>query len=132
MVLKQKVPDQKKVQKILTYGLTNFDLVEVVKAKQPIEKIDVWLGKKTGDVYVDQDIYKTIKKAKKRLLKVSVKYNGPIEAPVKKDQVVGKLRVVYDEEIFGEYDLLASTNVEKVNIFTRLIKSLNYLIWGDV
>ena len=117
----------------MTYGLTNFDLVEVVKAKQPIEKIDVWLGKKKHvDVYVDQDIYKTIKKAKKRLLKVSVKYNGPIEAPVKKDQVVGKLRVVYDEEIFGEYDLLASTNVEKVNIFTRLIKSLNYLIWGDV
>ena len=122
----------KESSKILTYGLTNFDLVEVVKAKQPIEKIDVWLGKKHVDVYVDQDIYKTIKKAKKRLLKVSVKYNGPIEAPVKKDQVVGKLRVVYDEEIFGEYDLLASTNVEKVNIFTRLIKSLNYLIWGDV
>ena len=123
----------KESSKILTYGLTNFDLVEVVKAKQPIEKIDVWLGKKKHvDVYVDQDIYKTIKKAKKRLLKVSVKYNGPIEAPVKKDQVVGKLRVVYDEEIFGEYDLLASTNVEKVNIFTRLIKSLNYLIWGDV
>ena len=123
----------KESSKILTYGLTNFDLVEVVKAKQPIEKIDVWLGKKKHvDVYVDQDIYKTIKKAKKRLLKVSVKYNGPIKAPVKKDQVVGKLRVVYDEEIFGEYDLLASTNVEKVNIFTRLIKSLNYLIWGDV
>ena len=23
-------------------------------------------------------------------------------------------------------------NIDKVNIFTRLIKSLNYLIWGDV
>ena len=28
--------------------------------------------------------------------------------------------------------LLASNDVQKVNIFTRLIKSLNYLIWGDV
>ena len=47
-------------------------------------------------------------------------------------EVLGKLRVVYDEELVGEYDLLAANNVEKVNIFTRLIKSLNYLIWGDV
>ena len=45
---------------------------------------------------------------------------------------MGKFRVVYDEELIGEYDLLAANNVEKVNIFTRLIKSLNYLIWGDV
>jgi len=119
--------------KLLTYGLTNFDLVEIVKKNEPIEKLDVWLGKKQHvDVYINQDIYKTIKKAKKKLLKVALKYEGPIEAPIKKDQIVGKLRVVYDQELVGEYDLLASNKVEKVNVFTRLIKSLNYLIWGDV
>ena len=119
--------------KLLTYGLTNFDLVKIVKSNDPIDKIDVWLGKEqTVDVYVNQDIYKTIKKAKKKLLKVAIKYNGPIEAPIKKDQKVGKLKVVYNDELIGEYDLLASKNVDKVNIFTRLIRSLNYLIWGDV
>ncbi len=119
--------------KLLTYGLTNFDLVEINKSNQAFDKIDVWLGKNNQvDVYVKEDIYKTIKKAKKRLLKVSLKYEGPIEAPIKKDDIVGKFRVVYDEELIGEYDLLAANNVEKVNIFTRLIKSLNYLIWGDV
>ena len=119
--------------KLLTYGLTNFDLVEIVKKNEPIEKIDVWLGKEQQvDVHIKQDIYKTIKKAKKKLLKVALKYEGPIEAPIKKDQIVGKLRVVYDQELVGEYDLLASNKVEKVNVFTRLIKSLNYLIWGDV
>ena len=61
-----------------------------------------------------------------------MKYQGPVEAPIKKDEVVGKLRVIYDEELVGEYDLLAFKNVEKVNMFSRLIKSLNYLIWGDV
>ena len=78
------------------------------------------------------NIYKTIKKTKKRLLKVSLKYDEPIEAPINKNDVIGKFRVVYDDELVGEYDLLATNNVEKVNIFTRLIKSLNYLIWGDV
>tara|TARA_B100000902_G_C27285039_1_gene903941 strand:+ start:246 stop:1397 length:1152 start_codon:yes stop_codon:yes gene_type:complete len=119
--------------KLLTYGLTHFDLVEINKSDKPIQKIDVWLGKEQQvDVYVNQDIYKTIKKAKKKLLKVVTKYEGPIEAPIKKDDIVGKLRVVYDQELIGEYDLLAAKDVQKVNIFTRLIKSLNYLIWGDV
>ena len=119
--------------KLLTYGLTNFDLVEINKAKKPIDQIEVWLGKKSQvDVHVDEDIYKVIKKAKKRLLKISIKYDGPIDAPIEKNQKVGIFKVVYDDEIIGEYDLLASNSVQKVNIFTRLIKSLNYLIWGDV
>jgi D-alanyl-D-alanine carboxypeptidase (penicillin-binding protein 5/6) len=119
--------------KLLTYGLTNFDLVEINKSSETIDKVDVWLGTENQvDVYVNEDIFKTIKKAKKNLLKVALKYEGPIEAPIKKDDVIGKFRVVYDEELIGEYDLLAAQDVDKVNIFTRLIKSLNYLIWGDV
>lgn len=119
--------------KLLTYGLTNFDLVEIAKTNEPLDELDVWLGKeKSISVYSKNDIYKTIHKGKKDLLKVSLKYDGPIEAPISKDQVVAKLRVVYDQELVGEYDLLATKEIKKVNFFTRLMKSLNYLIWGDV
>ena len=119
--------------KLLTYGLTNYDLINIAKANSPIYNIDVWLGKKDFvKVYSNQDIYKTIKKAKKKLLKVSVKYEGPIEAPIGKDEKVAILKVVYDDELVGEYDLLASEEIKKVNFISRLLKSLNYLIWGDV
>ena len=119
--------------KLLTFGLTNYDLVEIAKAYQPFHKIDVWLGKKSNvAVYTNEDVYKTIKKAKKKLLKVVVKYEGPVEAPIKKDQKIATLRVVYDQELIGEYDLLSSKEIKKVNFFTRLLKSINYLIWGDV
>ena len=119
--------------KLLTFGLTNYDLVNISKAKEPFDKVEVWLGKQDNvEVYTNQDIYKTIKKAKKKLLKVSVKYNGPIEAPIKKDEKIAILKVVYDDELVGEYDLLASKEVKKVNFVSRLLKSLNYLIWGDV
>ena len=119
--------------KLLTFGLTNYDLVEIAKANKPFHKIDVWLGKENSvDAYTKKDIYKTIKKAKKKLLKVVVKYDGPVEAPIKKDQKIATLRVVYDQELVGEYDLLSSKEIKKVNFFTRLIKSINYLIWGDV
>jgi len=123
----------KESTKLLTYGLTNYDLVNISNAKEPFEKIDVWLGKQDKvDVYTNEDVYKTIKKAKKKLLKISVKYEGPIEAPIKKDQKVAILKVVYDDELVGEYDLLASKEVKKVNFVSKLLKSLNYLIWGDV
>ena len=123
----------KESSKLLTYGLTNFDLVEVSKSDKPIANIDVWLGKDNSvEVYVKKDIYKIIKKGQKKLLKVKTSYTGPIEAPIKKNQVLGKLKVIYNQDLVGEYDLLALKDVDKVNIFSRLIKSLNYLIWGDV
>ena len=119
--------------KLLTYGLTNFDLVNISKAKEPFDKVNVWLGKEDKvDVYTDRDVYKTIKKSKKKLLKVSIKYEGPIEAPIKKDEKVAILKVVYDDKLVGEYDLLASKEVKKVNFVSRFLKSINYLIWGDV
>ena len=130
---KSKNSRSKESTKMLTYALTNFDLVKITEANKPFQKIDVWLGKEsTVDVYTKEDIYKTIKKAKKKLLKVSVNYDGPLEAPITKDQKVATLKVVYDQELVGEYDLLASKEIKKVNFFSRLLKSLNYLIWGDV
>ena len=123
----------KESTKLLTYGLTNFDLINISKANEPFDKLDVWLGKDDKiDVYTNEDVYKTIKKAKKKLLKVSIKYDGPIEAPIKKDEKVAILKIAYDDELVGEYDLLASKEVKKVNFVSRLLKSLNYLIWGDV
>jgi D-alanyl-D-alanine carboxypeptidase (penicillin-binding protein 5/6) len=123
----------KESSKLLTYGLTNFDLIEITKSKQPFSSVDIWLGKKNVvKVYSKENIYKTIKKGQKKLLKVKMIYDGPIEAPIKKDQIVAKLKIIYDQNLIGEYELLSLTEVKKVNIFSRLLKSLNYLIWGDV
>ena len=119
--------------KLLTWGLTNFDLIEIAKSNKPVDNVDVWLGKKdTVDVYVKTDIYKTIPKSRKKYLTVSITYKGPIQAPIKKDDVIGKLKVVYKNELIEEYDLFAFENVKRLNIFSRLIKSINFLIWGDV
>ena len=119
--------------KLLTYGLTNFDLIEISIDNNPLDSVEVWLGKnKTVKVYTKENIYKTIKKGQKKKLKAKVIYEGPIEAPIKKDQKLAKLKLIYDEELIGEYDLLSSKEVKKVNFISRLLKSINYLIWGDV
>ena len=123
----------KESAKLLTWGLTNFDLIEISKSNVAIEKAEVWLGKKNFvNTYVKTDVYKTIPKARKKFLKVSINYNGPIHAPIKKDDVLGTLKVIYKDELIDEYELLAFENVKKLNVFSRLLKSINFLIWGDV
>jgi len=119
--------------KLLTWGLTRFDLIEIAKIDTPIDDIDVWLGKENRvGVYVKNNIYKTIPKARKKDLRVSIIYNGPIQAPIKKDDVLGKLKVTYKNELIKEYNLLAFEDVKKLNVFSSLMKSISFLIWGNV
>ena len=123
----------KESQKLLTWGLTNFDTVEIAKKGNDILELNVWLGQKDRvGVYSDLDIYKTVKKARLKKLQVKVLYDGPIEAPIKKDDVIAKLIINYDGNILSEHNLLASQNVSKKNIISRILTSINYLIWGDV
>ena len=119
--------------KLLIWGLTNFDVIEISKKETDIDELDVWLGKKkTVKVHTQTDIYKTIPKARKKYLKAKIVYQGPIQAPIEKNSKLGSLLITYKDEIIGEYDLFASEEIKKLNIFSRLIQSINYLIWGDV
>jgi len=123
----------KESSKLLTWGLTNFDLIEIAKKNKPITSVDVWLGKKKNvAAYVKTDIYKTIPKARKKHLKVSIIYNGPVNAPISKNDILGKLKVTYKGELIEEYDLFAFENIKKLNVFSRLMRSISFLIWGDV
>ena len=113
--------------------MTSTDLIQIAKRDNEVAELDVWLGKKNKiKSYVNDDIFKTIPKGRKKYLKAVIEYDGPIEAPIKKDEIIGKLKIIYKDELINEYDLLAYENVKKVNIFSRLMKSINYLIWGDV
>ena len=119
--------------KLLTWGLTSFDTIEIAKKDSTIIELDVWQGKKDKiNAYVKNDIYKTFQKTRKKYLKVEAVYNGPIQAPINKNDVLGKLKVYYKDDLIDEYNLIASESIKKINIFSRLINTLNYLIWGDV
>jgi len=119
--------------KLLAWGRTHFDLIEIVKKDSELTELDVWLGNKDKvKVYVNKNVYKTIPKARKRYLKAVVEYQGPVKAPIKKNDVLGILKIFYKDEIINEYEVLAFEDIKKLNIINRLIKSINYLIWGDV
>ena len=130
---KNKASRARQSNKLLNYGLSQFDTIKIARKNEVIVEMDTWLGKNNiVGGYVKEDIYKTIKKAKKRNLKVFVEYDGPITAPIKKDQDIGILKIFYKENFLSEHKVYASTDVKKVNLISRVIRSINYLIWGDV
>ena len=119
--------------KLLTWGLTKFETIKIAEKNKEFASIDVWQGKKPKiNAFVNKDIYKTIPKAKKKYLKVKISYEGPIPAPINKDDIVGKLNVFFKDENIGSYDLIASESIKRQNILSRLLTSINFLIWGDV
>ncbi len=130
---KNKTSRAKQSNRLLNYGLSHFDTIKIAKKNKVIVEFDTWLGKeKIVGGYLNEDIYKTIKKAKKRNLKVVAEYNGPIKAPIQKDQEIGILKIFYKENFLSEHKIYASSDIKRVNLVSRVIKSVNYLIWGDV
>ena len=130
---KTKNDRSKESMKLHMWGFTNFDTVQISKQGEDFTEFDVWLGKKnTVKGYVKNDIYKTFKKARKKDIKAIASYNGPIPAPIKKGQEIGLLKIFFKNELIDEHKIFASEDIKKVNLFSRLIKSINYLIWGDV
>ena len=130
---KTKKDRSKESMKLHMWGFTNFDTIRISQNKESISEFDVWLGKQNKvNGYVKDDIYKTIKKGRKKELKVIVDYEGPIKAPINKDQEIGLLKIFYKDELIGEHKIFSTSDVKKVNLFSRIAKSINYLIWGDV
>jgi len=119
--------------KLHIWGLTNFDTIEIAKKNDKFASLDVWLGSKnTVDAYINEDVYITIPKGKKRLLKAELNYQGPIHAPIKKNTIIGELKIFLQDNLIATYEVLSKEDVKRVNIISRIIKSFNYLLWGDV
>ena len=118
--------------RMLNWGLKKFDTIQVAKKDEIIASVNVWLGKKNkADVVPSEDLYLTIPKRKRKTIKAVLEYDGPIEAPIKKGEKLGLLNVYISGELEKQIDILSTEDIKRSNIFVRLLKSLNYLVWGD-
>jgi D-alanyl-D-alanine carboxypeptidase (penicillin-binding protein 5/6) len=119
--------------KILTWALRSFDTIQVAKKNEVIASLDVWLGKKNKvEALVLEDIYVTVPKRKKKIIKAVIEYNTPIETPIAKGDKLGSLNIYVAGDLKKKIDVLSGEEIKKANIFLRLLKSFNFLVWGNV
>ena len=118
--------------KLLNWGFRNTNTYEISKSEETFFELNTWLGRKNTIKAVTKDnYYITLDKKDTRNLKVYLEYDGPIKAPIQKDQKIANLVVLNKDQVVKSLPLYASEKISKVNFFKSLITSLNYLIWGD-
>ncbi len=119
--------------KLLNWGFRNTNTYEISKKNETFFELDTWLGTKNKiKAITKKDYYLTLNKKDIRHLKVILEYDGPIKAPIQKDQQIASLKVLNKDEVIQTLPLYSSEKISKVNFFKSLITSINYLIWGDV
>ena len=119
--------------KFLNWALNRFDTIRIAKKDEPITTFKVWLGKENYiEAITNRDFYLTVAKRKKKSIQVVAQYKSPIIAPIKEGDKIGILNIYENDELVDEMNLFAKKDIKRSNIFSRILTSFNYLIWGDV
>ena len=119
--------------KALYWALKKYDTIKIVTKDEIFSELNVWTGKKDKvKIASNEDLYLTIPKRKKNTIKAVIEYTGPVLAPIKKGDKIALLKVYISGKLKKKINLYSIENIEKSNIFSRMLTSLNYLVWGDV
>lgn len=127
---KSKKERAKDSEALMRWGFSYYVSPLLFKASEIVEKADVWLGNKPSiEMIVEEDVYVTLPRHESKNLKIEVKYQSPIPAPIKAGQRVGTLLIkglTKDREI----PLVARYQVEKANFIDRIKAAIHYLFFG--
>lgn len=118
---------------LLEWGFLNFDNYSIARAGQPLITPPVWLGE-NKQVFLTpaENLVLTLPVAAARNLKASVQYSEPLQAPLKKGQQVGTIKLE-GEALRQAYSvpLVVGEDNQKVGGFTALRRRLMYLVAGE-
>lgn len=109
-------------EKLLTWGFRFFETITPIKADQTLQTQRVWFGDKSEVALgVEKDAAVTIPKGQLQNLKVSYELTNPsIEAPLSKNQVVGTVNFILNNEVVEQRPLVVKDEVAEAGFFGRI------------
>ncbi|MBG77261.1 MAG: D-alanyl-D-alanine carboxypeptidase DacC [Alphaproteobacteria bacterium MarineAlpha5_Bin12] len=120
-------------ERLLNWAFRNTKLETLFKKGEVVKKTDVWLGTKNQiDLIVGQDILTTLKSEQKDSIDTKIIYDKPIEAPILKNQEIGKIIIEIKDKDTLEFPLYAKDSIKKINPLFRVFSAIRYLIFGNI
>ena len=120
-------------ERLLNWAFRNTKLETLFKKGEVVKKTDVWLGTKNQiDLIVGQDILTTLKSEQKDSIDAKIIYDKPIEAPILKNQEIGKIIIEIKDKDTLEFPLYAKDSIKKINPLFRVFSAIRYLIFGNI
>ena len=119
-------------QKLLNWGYTAYDGVQLFGADQPVAQARVWKGAHSEvGLGRHQPITVAVPAGKARELTTQVERTDPLIAPIVRDQQVGTLRVQLGGQTLSTLALQALQDDPQAGFFRRLWDSLLLLFHGS-
>lgn len=118
-------------EKVMNWGFREFDNYKLLKKDAVVTTIPVIYGQKDSvNLTVDKDILRTIRKSNVGEVKMTAIYDKPVQAPIKKGEELGVIRIEIPDSEAMEVPLIAENAVAKVGIWGKIKSNLKYLISG--
>jgi D-alanyl-D-alanine carboxypeptidase (penicillin-binding protein 5/6) len=118
-------------ERMVEWAYREFRPYPLFKAGESIEEAGVWMGTAPKvPLTVANDAAVMLSRAARRDMKVTLDYEGPIQAPVAKGQVVGKLVVTAPGAPTTEFPVVAAQEVPKLSGVARVLTSAAELLFG--
>ncbi len=121
----------REAERLIDWGFREFATVPVAVAGATIENAEVWLGQKpTVSLASAQSVAVTVPRPAARTVKVTLRYEGPIAAPIAVGQPIGVLDVTGEGMEPKQFPLIATADVAKQGFPQRALSAAAYLVWG--
>lgn len=117
---------------LINWAFSQTSQKELVREGQVIAQVDVWLGNKPRvNLISSRKIVSTLSFDQLQLIKSSIQYKKPLDAPILKGNSYGKLLISIEGKPNIEIDLVAEENVGTINPILKIFAALKYLIFGS-
>ena len=119
-------------QKLFTYGFRYFETHKLYDANQILTNVPVFSGKQNAvDLGIREEVYITIPRGQADAMTATVDVDEIIRAPLDKSQIMGVVRVVLNDDILYQGDVIAMQEVERGGVLKRFIDWLS-LFFSDL
>ena len=117
---------------LINWAFSQTSQKELVSEGQVITQVDVWLGNKPRvNLISSRKVVSTLSFDQLQLIKSSIQYKKPLDAPILKGNSYGKLLISIEGKPNIEIDLVAEEDVGTINPILKIFAALKYLIFGS-
>lgn len=116
---------------LMAWAFREFDNFQLLKAGQVVEEAPVWLGtEKTVGLTAERDLILTLPRSARRSMAAVVRYDAPIETPIRQGQRLGEITISSDGLEPHVVPLVAKNSVDPRAGFGRIKAAISYLLFG--
>lgn len=116
-------------ERLLIFAYRNFENKTVWQQGAEVAKGDVWFGEAASvPLVAAEDVTLTLPKGDYKDITMTVKYNGPIAAPVAKGQEVGQVVVSVPGRDPQAVKLVTGADVPKLSGASRIVPALKHYL----